>query len=839
MTQARRVLLAAAVVAALSVRAVCAAGAAPEPAADHYATVAAYEFGQSRQALTAIEAEVRRATPEQRKAIEARLVKVLRMPKATFAGKQFCCRMLRRIGSDACVPALAALLPDGKLSHMARFALQGLATPTADEALRAALPAVKGRQKTGVIGSIAARGDRKAVPAIAKLLAGKDVEATRAALDALGRIGGAEAARALRKAEVPDALAAARGHALLRCADSLPEEEAATAAAIYREMFAADKPTFVRIAALRGVVRAEKEKAVTTVLALLKDRNVELQRAAAALVVDVPGAKATEAFAAEMSSLAPASQVVLLAALATRGDRAAGPAVTALADAKDEAVRLAALRALASVGSAANVPKLVAVGAGDDAAGKTALGALARLRGDGVDEAILAAMGNATDEVALALIGTLKARRTPGAIQALMQAAVSCDDSARQAAFGALGALGTEDDIPPLVALLVQTPAGPVQDAAVAAVQAVCGRVKDTEERAAPLLAALDKAGNPGKVPLLRVLGRLGGDKALAAVRGALQATDAKVRDAGIRALTEWPDAAAAGDLLALAETSKELVHRVLALRAVVRLLELPSTRTADETLKLCARAMAAAQRPDEKKLVLGAVGRVPHPDALAMAKKYAADASLRAEAERASVMIASGMTASYPEQAEPALKEIIAATKDAGIRKRAREALEHMEKTRGMIVSWMLSGPYGRGGADPAALFDIAFPPEAAGGGKAKWRRASADANGIVHLDKLVGGANRAAYLRVTVKSPAAQDAVLEAGSDDGAKAWLNGKIVLSANRAGGLELWQHRADVKLAKGDNVLLLKITQGGGDWAAAARFRAAAGGTLQGLTFHAQ
>ncbi|MHC4726708.1 MAG: family 16 glycoside hydrolase, partial [Planctomycetota bacterium] len=162
-----------------------------------YDAIEIYDFGKTRRAMAAIEEEIRNVPPSSFPQIEAKLLKALQSSKTTFAGRQFVCRMLRRVGSAKSVPALSKLLDDRELSHMARFALQHMSAPEAGDALRQALTTLEGNRKIGVIGSIGQRGDQKAVTELAKLITGDNPKAARAAIDALGRIGGSQAALAL------------------------------------------------------------------------------------------------------------------------------------------------------------------------------------------------------------------------------------------------------------------------------------------------------------------------------------------------------------------------------------------------------------------------------------------------------------------------------------------------------------------------------------------------------------------------------------------------------------------------------------------------------------------
>ncbi len=159
--------------------------------------IASYEYGQSRTALTAVEAEIRDATPQQMAAIEDRMLNLLKSKSSTYEAKDFACRMLRRMGSEKCVPTLEKLLYCEKLSDMARFALQGLPYPEVDAALRKALKKLDGDYQIGVIGTIGQRGDAKAIPELAKLARCQDPAVARASISALRQIGGIEATRAL------------------------------------------------------------------------------------------------------------------------------------------------------------------------------------------------------------------------------------------------------------------------------------------------------------------------------------------------------------------------------------------------------------------------------------------------------------------------------------------------------------------------------------------------------------------------------------------------------------------------------------------------------------------
>lgn len=105
----------------------------------------------------------------------------------------------------------------------------------------------------------------------------------------------------------------------------------------------------------------------------------------------------------------------------------------------------------------------------------------------------------------------------------------------------------------------------------------------------------------------------------------------------------------------------------------------------------------------------------------------------------------------------------------------------------------------------------------------------------GAINIAEALGSTqNAVAYLQAKVWSPKEQPATLRLGSDDGVKVWLNGKPVHTANALRGVSPDQDKVDVTLRQGVNVLLLKVTNGGGDWGAMARFTARDGEPLRNI-----
>ena len=601
-----------------------------------YDAIQEYDFGKSRRALATIEEEIRNVPPSSFPQIEARLLEALESPKITFAGRQFICRMLRRVGSAKSVPALAKMLADKDMSHMARFALQFMAAPEAGTALREALPKLDGDLKIGIIGSIGQRSDREAVPAIAGLIAAGNTNIARAVIESLGRIVGSEAAGALARAKVPADLKPARDNAYLMCADKmLADGQASEAVKIYREMIAPANNTWIRIAAYKGLVRAEKDKAVPLILALLKDRDLDLQRAAGKFITEMSGKAITQALAKQLGDLSPDAQVVLLSALEGRGDKAAAPYVAKAVDSDNEAIRLAAIDALAVLGGSSNVELLAKVSNSGDKTGRAAMDTLGRLSGPGVDGALIyVAQSRAETSVRINVIETLTKRREIEAVEVLFVLAKDDNRDIRQAAYKALGVLSDQKDLSAMVSMLLAAESNSDRGGIERAMIATVTRLESPN--ATPIIDGLTKANRATKPHLLTVLSRIGSAKAFNAVRYEMLSDYDQIRTAAIRALADWPDAAPLSDLMAIAMADRDSTRRVLALRGYIKLLGIPANRGAAETVKLLSQAMKFAQRPEEKKAVLSALPKYPCEEALAVAENAKKDRALTAEAELA-----------------------------------------------------------------------------------------------------------------------------------------------------------------------------------------------------------
>ena len=88
--------------------------------------------------------------------------------------------------------------------------------------------------------------------------------------------------------------------------------------------------------------------------------------------------------------------------------------------------------------------------------------------------------------------------------------------------------------------------------------------------------------------------------------------------------------------------------------------------------------------------------------------------------------------------------------------------------------------------------------------------------------LKALDGGERRVAYLQTALEWPAAQRVTLRIGSDDGIKVWVNGRLVHANNATRSFARDQDSATVTFKKGQNIILMKVTQNNMPWGASLR-----------------
>jgi HEAT repeat protein len=614
---------------------------------------------------------------------------------------------------------------------VARYALARIPGAAADAALLEALGKADDKLKVGIVNSLGARNCREAVERIAALVSSPNEELAAASLAALGRIDSEAAVAAVVKARggVPAKLKPAATDAYLDCAARmLKQGKIEPALAIYRQLFAAGEPSMCRVAALNGLIAAQKDQAIALVIGALGDNDPQVRRVAVPSLRNVPGAGATQAIVAELSRQGEEVQAQLLGVLADRGDPAALPAVVQAADAAPTAVRVAALNSLAVLGNAAVVPLLAqrAAEAGDPAEQQAARNSLNLLRAEGTNAAIAKQLSAGKPAVRAEAAKSLAARSAADQAAALLSAAEDKEPAVAGEVFKAIRVIAKAEHVPALVKLLTSTKDAGVRGEVENAVVAAAATTETGKNPAEPLLAALPGAGSADvRASLLRVLGRIAHASALPVLVQSARDTDAGVKDAAIRALADWPTGEPAAVLFGIAsDAGASPVHRVLALRGYVVMIPKQADATDDQILDNYAKAMQLAGRNEDKQLVLSKLGLIRHRRALEMARQWGADPALKQSAEAAAQNIEkllsapARVTASHsPEKANNAIDKDPNTRWDTGGVQQGGEWFR-IELDEDCLIKGLVLDASGSGGDYPRG-YEIYVAPSSLGDGQ------------------------------------------------------------------------------------------------------------------------
>ncbi|MCC6491478.1 MAG: HEAT repeat domain-containing protein [Pirellulales bacterium] len=642
---------------------------------------------------------------------EAQLIKALQT--AAPAEKAIACKQLAIYGTAQCVPELAKLLGDPQLSSWSRTALEAIPEKAADQALVDALRTVKGRQLIGVINSLGVRRSAGAAAPLGGLIDDAEPKVAAAAAVALGRIGGPEATQQLRsalKSATDKDLKTAAAEGCILCAERLAAEgKGREAAEIFDEVRQSEASPQKTREATRGAILARGAEGVPLLVELLKSPDKHAFTMGLKTARELPGEAVIEALAKEVSGAPPERAALVLLAIAERPDAKLTESILHAAEQGDKAVRLAAISVIGRLGGAESAPTLLEAAVdGDEEISQAAIAATAGLQGDKVDHELVSRLSKAKGRQLAVLLRLVGERRIDAAAE-LKAALQSPDEAVREAALAALGETAGIDDLPVLIAQVVEASSDAGRDKAAQAVTAAAVRMPDRDACASKLASALVQAPPAAQVKLVETLGAVGGGKALETIAATVKGPTADLQDTGSRVLGEWMTADAAPVLLELAQDPACAKYQVRLLRGYLRIAR-QFVLPVDGRAEMCRQALAAARRPAEQQLVLEILERYPAEETLAVAAEATHVAGLEEAAHRAAIAILAQLASEGADVAallanahiQPVKVEIVKA--EYGARETFKDVTDVLARHVGPVPMIALSGGYNKNfGGDPA----------------------------------------------------------------------------------------------------------------------------------------
>jgi HEAT repeat protein len=605
---------------------------------------------------------------------EPELIKQLR--SGTLEEKAVACKQLSIYGSKAAVPDLAKLLSNERLASWSRIALEAIPDPAADAALVEAAGKLQGKLLVGVINSLGAKQSADAVDQLAARLSDADEEVASAAAVALGRIGGDKAVHALHQAfraaspAVQSAIAEGGilwGERLL--ADGRNEE----AIEVYDIIRNADLPKQRILEATRGAIIARGDEGVSLLVDALKSQDKAMFHIALSTARELKGKKVVEALSDQLASAAPDRAALIIYAIGDRPDVVLPKSVLNAAVAGDERVRLAAIELVGRAGDASAAPALLEIAERSDGElSQAAVAALARLPGKKVDAEIASRLSSARGKsqmILIALVGERRVEATADLVKALHHS----DEPVRRAALVALGETVGPNDLNVLILPVVEAKTDDDREAAEQALHAASIRMPNRESTASELADAMPGASAAAKVSLIRILGMMGGPRALESIAAAAKSGDEKLQDVATRALGEWMTPDAAPVLLEITKDPANKKYQVRALRGYLRIARQLKQLPDNERIAMARNALAIAQRPEERELALDVLKRCPSAEAVELASSLLDDKELRDRAVETAIFIGEQIKDSDPAAAKSAGQKALDADPPRELADRAR----------------------------------------------------------------------------------------------------------------------------------------------------------------------
>jgi HEAT repeat protein len=241
----------------------------------------------------------------------------------------------------------------------------------------------------------------------------------------------------------------------------------------------------------------------------------------------------------------------------------------------------------------------------------------------------------------------------------------------------------------------------------------------------------------------------------------------------------------------------------------------------------------------------LEAVGTVGHPEGIELVEPFLSDPDTGRQASSAYIQLARGLIEGDDrEEGVEMLSFLAAGSTYAEIVEQAAATLQQLgvdtsefAVQAGFITRWWVLGPFAA--SDTPEILDFPEGPiqieelYQVAGRPRRWQPISSTLLPAVFnlAARFTPKENVAAYAFCNLEFAEPTEAILKLGSDDGVLAWLNGTLVHNNPASRSLQVDQDQVPVQFKQGTNQLLLKITQGGVDWAFCARLTASDGSPL--------
>lgn len=555
--------------------------------------------------------------------------------------KVFIISQFEVLGNDASVDCLRGYLTDNQLADEASRALVKINTPASVAALLEGLGKASGKAKLSVAEALGHTRSAQAAAALAPLASGSDPELAKVSLYALANIADPSSADVLMAAAEKAGYKYDKTNSvgsLLIYARALKDKELALKIArTIMEKTRAEDLVNVRSGALE-ILASDDQKAL---LDAMSDPQFEYRAAAIRYAQEKLNNNNSAEWADKLGKADGQTKVLILGLLAGSGSQSALPSIIKQFKDKDASVRAAAYAAAAKVGEEQALDALItAMGKGDTSDVRAVSHVLLTMKGNESGARIAPYLPKAKPEVRAALIDVMAARASSGQVGVVHAYLTDKNPVVRKAAFTALRDISVAGHKQSLFDLLNRT----TDPSELTAVQdGIISAVRDTENpdaEAEVIQQQMDKSAADKKLLYYKVLGSIGGKKALDAVNQAYASGDAATKKAALDALTSWNDASSLESLIRIARNTQDAQHVEQALSGYLRLVR-ATDYPAEQRLLLLRNAMDVAKTSQQKQQILKDVEQAKCFNSIVFAGRYLDDPAVQQAAANAVMNVA------------------------------------------------------------------------------------------------------------------------------------------------------------------------------------------------------
>ncbi len=645
--------------------------------------VESYQFGSSRawlQEFQDVMAGVNNM-PEVQKDVERMMVKVLKS-EASAESKLVICKFIGQVGSAYCIPVLQEMMLDSSTQHMVIIALASLPGDDISKILIESLEAVDPAGKVAIANALSLKPDKAAIGPLQTLLEENDVVIKLAAAHAISAIGGVEAAEILKnefnttKGEIKWKMAA---YWLI----SLNAEPAQAKLEACENIFDSAPPLSVQYMALKMKLGSLPEvEQVVVLMDAFNNEDEEVQEMLVPLVRQLPANADLSVLIQSINKYPTEIQHQLMVAIADRNDPTIRPVLLAELKKTSADGRVMALRGLKNVANPQDLEVLVRIAA----TGTTDEQELARsciywMNDDNADSIILAnaAIKNGDEKAELLMaIGYRKIVDGKELIFANMQ---NPDSAIRSAAIQALAKTGTYNDLEPTLDLLI-TKTNPADHEAIKNAL-ISMAVNSQPEIASVEILTAKLTTQPGviaSVILVGVLGDLGSDAALETLRRYVDAADADVQYAVLKAMAYWKDDRPLTDLEEVLKKPIVQANRSQAIVGMVILTQNSKALSPDLKVEKLEQVYAAATNTFDKQTLINGVSRIYSIKALDFVISQVNQEDVKQVAQEATIRVAGDLRDGFHEEVKAKMEALLKKNEDSIFSDRIRTVIKSMQ---------------------------------------------------------------------------------------------------------------------------------------------------------------